>query len=243
MRFLLYNIRYATGGRPGRGPFGFFRRTGDHLDEIIRFIKEIKPDISGLIEVDAGSYRTRRRNQAQVIANALGHSHTYRSKYSSKSVARFIPVMRKQGNAFIVSDPKIEPRFHYFRKGVKRLLIELEMQDLVVYLVHLALGGRTRHQQLHDLYTRVKGSAKPCMVAGDFNTLWGEHEIQMFMAATGLASADAGNRPSFPSWAPRRHLDFILHSPEIVIDACELPHITLSDHLPIVCDFHIRRRP
>lgn len=242
MRFLLYNMRYATGGRPGRGPLSFFRRTGDHLGEIVRFVCDLKPDIVGLIEVDLGSYRSRRRNQAQVIANALGHGHAYRSKYAAESVARFIPVMRKQGNAFIVRDPKTQARFHYFRKGVKRLVIELETNEVVIFLVHLALGARTRHQQLHDLFARVKASSKPCIVAGDFNTLWGEHEIEMFMAATGLASADRRKRPTFPSWKPKRHLDFILHSPDIVVDHFELPKVTLSDHLPLVCDFRVGRR-
>ncbi len=43
-------------------------------------------------------------------------------------------------------------RSTFFDRGMKRLVIELELEHLVVYLVHLALGGKTRHQQLANLY-------------------------------------------------------------------------------------------
>ncbi len=239
MRFLLYNIRYGTGGTPGRGPFQFFRRTHGNLGAIIEFIRSVNPDVAGLVEVDAGSYRSRRLNQAKLIADALGHYHAYRSKYGATSVAHRIPVMRQQGNAFIVRDSASDTRFHYFTKGVKKLVIELELKEVVIFLVHLALGGRVRSHQLHDLYALVKAAHKPVIVAGDFNTLWGEHEIRLFLAACGLATADPRNHPSFPSWKPKRHLDFILHGPGITIDRFEIPKLQLSDHLPLVCDFHV----
>lgn len=240
MRFMLYNIRYGTGGHPGRGPFQFLRNTGMMLDRIVEFIQSASPDIIGLVEVDSGSYRSHRKNQAQVVAEAMGHYHAYRSKYGVRSLAHRIPVMRDQGNAFIVRDSPGDVRFHYFRKGVKRLIIELETPDVVIFLVHLALGARARSMQLHDLYALLKTTRKPVLVAGDFNMLWGEHEIQLFLAASGLSSADPRNRPSFPSWKPFRQLDFILHSRDIVIDRFDMPRVVLSDHLPLICDFHVR---
>ncbi len=239
MRFLLYNIRYGTGGRPGR-TLGFLRNTEAHLQQIIRFIQKIAPDVMGLVEVDSGSYRSGRLNQAQVIGEALGHGHAYRSKYGSGSISHRIPILRRQGNAFLAKEPLMRgAKYHYFAKGMKRLVIELETTDFSIFLVHLALGGRVRHRQLTDLYNLLKGTQKPHIVAGDFNTVWGEHEIQLFRAATGLQSADRHNRPSFPSWAPRRHLDFILYSRGIRVRRFDMPSVTLSDHLPLVCDFDV----
>ena len=238
MRFLLYNIRYGCGGRPGR-TLGFFRRTHAHLEDITAFIQSLNPDLIGLVEVDAGSYRSRRRNQAQVIADSLGHFHTYRSKYGVASRAHRIPVRSRQGNAILARGDPTQVKFHYFTRGVKRLVIELEMKQLVVFLVHLSLGARVRHRQLTDLYTLVKRTKKPLIVAGDFNTLWGEHEVKLFLGATGLVSADPDNLPSYPSWRPKRHLDFILHSPQIRVTGFHMPQVTLSDHLPLVCDFEI----
>ena len=239
MRFLLYNIRYATAARKPRFPWsGYFNRTSGHLDEIIRFIKPLQPDVIGLVEVDGGSYRTERRNQAESIAHELGHYHAYRTKYSETGrIARRMPVMKMQGNAFITRDSIPNARYHYFERGFKRLVIELELENLVIFLVHLSLGFRIRHQQLSMLYQLVKKTKKPHIVAGDFNALWGEKEIDLFLAATGLRNVNVEGKPSFPSWAPKRHLDFILCSPGITTQRFWMPEVTLSDHLPLVVDF------
>lgn len=241
MRFLLYNIRYGTGGQPLLFPWsGYFRRTAGNLDDIIDFMKPLDSDIIGLIEVDAGSYRSGRQNQAKTIADALGHYNLYRSKYDRLSFANLLPVMNKQGNAFLTRGTVTNGQFHYFKKGVKRLVIELELEDVTVFLVHLALSFRTRHHQLSDLYSLVKDTKKPLIVAGDFNTSWGDHEIRLFLAATGLTKAGPDNAHTFPSWAPKRQLDFILHSSEIKVTRFNTPRVTFSDHLPVVCDFKIR---
>jgi len=242
MRFLLYNVRYCSGhGGQFHFPWsGYLRRSDRHLNLITDFIKTMAPDIVGLLEVDAGSYRSRRRNQAALIAETLGHYHVYHSKYPARSLARRLPVMGKQVNAFLCRDPIHDRRFHFFKKGVKRLVIELELKNLVIFLVHLSLGYRTRHDQLNDLYTLVQTTKKPCIVAGDFNAFAGDREIKLFLAATGLASASAQPRPSFPSWNPRRQLDFILHNSAIQITDFFMPQVTFSDHLPLVCDFEIQ---
>jgi endonuclease/exonuclease/phosphatase (EEP) superfamily protein YafD len=81
---------------------------------------------------------------------------------------------------------------------------------------------------------------KPVMVAGDFNVLWGDRELQLFLAATGLSSANGQGQPSHPSRAPRRQLDYIFHSPDIEITDFRIPQVRLSDHTPLVCDFEIQ---
>jgi len=240
MRFLFYNIRYGTGGRRLLVPWsGYFRRTTKNLKAITDFVQDLDPDIIGLVEVDSGSYRSRSENQAEIIAKALSHEHTYKCKYDKKSFAHRVPIMRKQGNAFLTRDTVMDAKFHYFDRGVKRLVIQLELKELTVFLVHLALSFRARHHQLGALYTMVKNAKKPHIVAGDFNSRWGDQEIKLFLAATGLTSAGPSGIATYPSWAPKRQLDFILHSPHIKITNFEMPRVTLSDHLPLVCDFEM----
>ena len=240
MRFLLYNIRYATAHKRPRFPWsGYLRQTSGHLDKIIEFIRPLDPDVVGLVEVDAGSFRTRKCHQVEVMADALGHYHSYESKYCGTTRISTLPVMNKQGNAFLAKDTISNERFHYFNKGFKRLVIELELDGVTIFLVHLALGFRARHKQLAELYTLIKNSAGPHIVAGDFNALWGEDEIDLFLAATGLVNANIESAPSFPSWAPTRHLDFVLHSPEITANRFWMPDVQLSDHLPLVLDFDL----
>lgn len=242
MRFLLYNIRYGTGGNMSRFPLsGYIGRTRKHLDEIVRFLQEESPDVMGLIEVDAGSYRSGWKNQAEIIAKELGHYHSYKSKYSdAHPILHKIPVLNKQGNAFVCSDTVTNEKHHYVKRGVKRLVMELELDNVVFLLVHLALSYRVRQEQLRDLKRIVKRVDKPCIVAGDFNVLTGGAELELFKEAAGLVDPSPETFYTFPSWKPRMDLDFILHSPGIRVRDFRAPHVLYSDHLPVVCDFEVR---
>ena len=243
MRFFLYNIRYGTGsGIRFHLPFpfsGYLKRTQKNTRWIIEFIKQIKPDIIGLIEVDSGSFRTKWSNQAELVANALGHFYVYQSKYDTESLVSKLPVLNKQGNAFLTSEHIKAKKFHYFQKGIKRLVIELEFDKFCIFLVHLSIKFRHRHYQLSDLHSLINEAKKPVIVAGDLNALWGDHELNLFLAATGLKNANTQSVPSYPSRDPRLELDFILHSPQIKITNFFMPKINLSDHMPLVCDFEI----
>ena len=245
MRILLYNIRYATGTGPSfHLPLpgaGYLRSNRQALTDITRFIKSEDPDIVGLIEVDTGSIRSGMVNQAEFIAAELGHYSIFECKYGAESINSLMPIIRKQCNAFLASPRVHGERFHYFDTGIKRLIIELELADAVVFLVHLSLKYRHRQAQLRTLHDLVKASSKPVLLAGDFNTFWGEHEIYLFMQAAGLKSANTASLPSYPSGNPRRELDFILYTEGIEVLNFRVPAVRFSDHLPLVCDFEVRR--
>ena len=241
MRFLVYNIRYATGHNNGYHlPFpysGFFRSTHRNLDEIIQFIQSYMPDVIGLIEVDSGSYRTGKNCQAEVIASVLGYNHLVESKYGNRALVNRVPVMNKQSNALLTRESILRHTFHYFNEGVKRLVIEAEFESVIIFIVHLSLKFRHRQNQLNRLHQLVKKTRKPVIIGGDFNTFWGSEELDLFLAATGLINANPGNIPSHPSHAPLRQLDFILHSRELQVQNFLVPDIQLSDHSPLICDF------
>ncbi|NND58983.1 MAG: endonuclease [Gammaproteobacteria bacterium] len=242
MRLMLWNIRYATGYGPGfHLPVpgaGYLRANRKNLERITGFIEKVDPDVAGLIEIDTGSLRSG-VNQADAIAEALGHYSTYQCKYGEESFGNLVPILRKQSNAFLAAPRVHGERFHYFDIGIKRLIIELELENVAIYLVHLSLKYRHRHYQLRHLYDLVKASRKPVIVAGDFNTFWGEHEIYLFTEATGMTSANTDSLPSYPSRQPRKEIDFILYGPGIEPQGFEIPQVTLSDHLPLVFDFGI----
>ena len=246
MRLLLYNIRYAVGGGasmhmplPGAG---YVLGNQSVLPEITRFIKDVDPDIVGLIEVDTGSIRSRMVNQAEKIAADLRMNTSYETKYGSKSLNQLLPIVRKQGNAFMAAQRVHGEKFHYFDTGIKRLIIELEMEDFAVFLVHLSLKYRHRHLQLRRLHELIEATEKPVIVAGDFNTFWGENEIYLFLRAAGLRSANSDGIPTYPSRAPRKELDFVLYQQGIEVTSFEIPDVRLSDHLPLICDFEVTKQ-
>ena len=206
------------------------------LPEIAKFIKTVDPDVVGLIEVDTGSIRSRNINQAEKLAGDLGMNTSYETKYGQKSFNQLLPIVRMQGNAFMAAPRMHGETFHYFDTGIKRLIIELEMKDYAIFLVHLSLKYRHRHLQLRRLYDIIQETEKPVVVAGDFNTFWGENEIYLFMKAAGLRSANVDSLPTYPSRAPRKELDFILYQDGIKVTSFDIPNIRLSDHMPLVCD-------
>ena len=127
MRFLLYNIRYGTGvGSRFHLPVpyaGFFKRSTENYERIIEFIREASPDIVGLVEVDSGSFRTRNNCQADSLARQLGYNHIVESKYLQGSLAKRMPVLANQGNALLTRQDILEHRLHFFKHGMKRLVI------------------------------------------------------------------------------------------------------------------------
>ena len=241
MRFLLYNIRYGAGiGKRFHLPVpysGYLKHTNGNLRHIIEFIRSVHPDIIALIEVDSGSYRSENSNQAEAIAREIKHYHVYQSKYPVDSIVQKIPLVNKQGNALLTNQAIKSHRFHYFSEGMKRLVIELELNEFSIFLVHLSLKFRHRQYQLKELHSMVENVGKPVIVAGDFNVFWGDRELQLFAAATGLKNANDQGQPSHPSRSPRRQLDYIFHSPEIHVTRFQIPQVTFSDHAPLVCDF------
>ena len=245
MRLLVYNIRYATGTGPAfHLPVpgaGYLRSSKKVLDEITTFIRHEDPDLIGLVEVDTGSIRSGMVNQAEHIADSLGHYTAYECKYGSRSINNLVPIVRKQANALLAAPSVTGERFHYFDTGIKRLIIELELDGVCIFLVHLSLKYRHRQYQLRTLHDLVVAATKPVIVAGDFNTFWGTHEIYLFMRASGLRSANSLGLPSYPASTPRVELDFILVSAGIEIGEFRIPEVRFSDHRPLICDFEIRK--
>ena len=245
MKFMLYNIRYGTGGNVTYGGFlpyitGYFSGTQKHIRKIGEFLKKENPDVVGLVEVDLGSIRHGFENQVECLNKYLNGFHVHQVKYGDNSKFKKCPIVRNQGNAFLCKDDIHNIEFHHFDEGTKTLIIELELENVIFFLVHLALGAKTRLKQITQLYKLVKDSKKPIIIGGDFNLMLGEVEIELFLEASGLINPNKENIPTFPSWKASKHLDFVLHSPEIVINEFKIPSITLSDHLPIILDFHIK---
>jgi endonuclease/exonuclease/phosphatase family metal-dependent hydrolase len=241
LRFLLYNIRYGTGiGTQFHFPVpyaGYLKRSTENYRQITEFISRLAPDIVGLVEVDSGSFRTGNCCQAESLARLLEYDHVVESKYRCGSLPRRVPVLAKQGNALLSKEKFLDHQFHFFKKGIKRLAIEAKTANLTVFLVHLSLTYYNRQSQLQQLYELVKTTQGPVIVAGDFNVLWGDHELELFLAATRLRNANDQGHPSHPSRSPKRQLDFILYSQDLTVQNFFIPDVIFSDHAPLVCDF------
>lgn len=243
MRLLVYNIAYGTGS-PGREykrlftSHRYLRTDQKYFQQIREFIGGQQPDVIGLIEVDSGSFRTGKVNQVQELADELGHYHVCQSKYGNNSFANRVPLLRNQVNAVLTSTENAVTSYHYFPCGVKKLVIEIEIEEITFFFVHLSLRKSTRAEQLEYLSGLIP-RGRPVIIAGDFNCFSGTEELRHICGDHGLINANMKNSPTYPAWEPVRQLDFILHSPQIVPDRFEIMPVELSDHLPLLMDFHV----
>lgn len=241
MRILFYNIRYGTGcGWSYHFPFpfaGFFRPARDGTERIGALLDDLDVDVACLCEVDGGSYRQGGRNQARSLA-PRSWNHAFSPKYGTSPLSR-LPLFSTQGNAVLSRLPIVASRENLFSRGVKRSLLEVEFPGFTVLLTHLSLGRSARKTQLEELALRCRSRNRPLLVGGDFNLLRGSQELKPLLEATGLVDADATARPTFPSRRPTRRLDCLLTTPDVRVRTFDLPDVTLSDHLPLLCDVDI----
>ena len=69
----------------------------------------------------------------------------------------------------------------------------------------------------------------------------GKRRNRTVLKAGKLQNVNNRREPTFPSWAPKKELDFILCSEDIKIKDYKVLRNTLSDHLPILLDFEIKK--
>ncbi len=241
MRLLLYNIAYGTGTTGGLqsilAAYRYLRTGRGFLDHIIRFIERSKADIVGLVEIDTGSFRTGFMDQTELVARRLKHYRHCEVKYGRRSIGRRIPILRKQANAFFSLEKAAQSQVFYFPFGFKRMILELNLDGIRFFLVHLALNRRMRRRQMDYLVKLAAMNPGPLVIAGDFNVFGGEEEVRSLMDTLDLYDPNSENCPTFPSGNPRFKLDYILCTKDIRKISLEVPSVAFSDHLPVIFDF------
>lgn len=244
-RILVYNMAYGTGAPKSFSSNllnipRYFMSTRANLNKISRFINSQHADLIGLLEVDTGSYRSSSINQAARISKYLNKFCHVSTKYGDRLSGRIIPILRKQGNAILTKDNNSSGIYHYFPSGFKKLIIELALDEFRFFLLHLSLSKRVRRIQLnHIANLLVSNKNRPVIIAGDFNTFGGMEELKAIQKELNLLNPNIDGIPTFPSWAPKYQVDFILCSKGIKIKKFEVPNVKLSDHLPLILDFEI----
>ncbi|MBR0667655.1 EEP domain-containing protein [Roseomonas hellenica] len=242
LRILTYNVHGCRGtdGRlaPGR---------------IIDVIREARPDVIALQELDAGRARSGHVDQAQAIAEALGmafHFHPalqhVEEQYGDAILSRLPLRLVKAGPLPAPHNrPLLEPR------GAVWAAIRFGDVELQVINTHLGLLPQERVMQAEALlglgwlqHPECRG--RPAVLLGDFNA-WPRSRAYELMASH-LRDAQRslpGHRPraTFPSRWPMLRIDHVFISGDVVVRAVEVPRARgerlASDHLPLVVDLVI----
>lgn len=201
-----------------------------NLDRIAVALRSF--DIVGLQEVDSGSLRTGFINQTKYLAEQarfpFWHCQTNRrlgkfAQHSNALLSRLTP-----------TDLIEQPLPGLPGRGVLIARLGSAATGLTLFVLHLALGRRTRLRQIAYLADLVN-SYPYVIVLGDLNCGIASQELKQLLRDTDLQSPSE-NLNTFPSWQPRWRLDHILLSPGISIQSAYIPGWMFSDHLPIAMD-------
>jgi endonuclease/exonuclease/phosphatase family metal-dependent hydrolase len=238
LRLLSYNIQTGTTTTQFRQ---FLTQSWKHvlphtqrmenLSHIAKMITDY--DVVGLQEVDAGSLRSGFINQTEFIADRgsfpFWHHQTNRrlgkiAQHSNGVLSKFKPSE--------ISDHRLPGPI----PGRGALFVRFGHGDdsLVVVILHLALGKKSRMRQL-GYVSEVANEFQHVVVMGDMNCRADSPEIQALLNRANLLEP-AHDLYTWPSWRPERNIDHILVSPTIRVEKTQVLNHTFSDHLPIAMD-------
>lgn len=107
---------------------------------------------------------------------------------------------------------------------------------LVVVMMHLALGARTRTRQLAYIRELI-GDYRHQVLMGDMNT----HAVDLLenspLRDLGLMAPQV--EATFPSWRPQRNLDHIPLSSDLALERVDVLDQPISDHLPVSVEIRL----
>ena len=210
---------------PHKGRAGNLERIGDLLSDF---------DLVALQEADGGSHRSGYINQVKYLAQQGEFPYWYQqlnrnlgrlAQHSNGLLSRLRP-------AVIEDHPLPGPA------GRGAILVRYgEGPDaLVVVIMHLALGTKTRTRQLAYIRELIGGYQHQVLM-GDMNTHANDLLHTSPLRDLGLLAPQM--EATFPSWRPQRCLDHILLSPSLTLERVQVLDQPISDHLPVAVDIRL----
>ena len=187
-------------------------------------------DFVALQETDSGSIRSGFVNQVEYIADQARFPYWY------SQLNRDLAPFARHGSGLLsrIAPAAVEDhRLPGAIPGRGAIVVRLPYGDstVVLVLLHLSLGERSRQQQLEYVRGLIDGEPNVVLM-GDMNSHLSQLLFNSPLARTDLRPADSV-QPTYPSWRPLLALDHVLVSPSLAIREYEVLDCRLSDHRPI----------
>jgi endonuclease/exonuclease/phosphatase family metal-dependent hydrolase len=197
-------------------------------------------DLVALQEVDGGSIRSNNINQVEYLAKNGGFPYWYAQ--TNRDLGR----LAQHGNGLLsriaphaLEDHKLPGAIP--GRGAVIARMPYAGDELVVVMLHLSLGDRSRHRQLAYIAELI-AHERQVVVMGDMNT-----SLSRLMADSPLKNVNLrpteNPQPTYPAWQPSQVLDHILVSSNLVVKDFEVLGHRLSDHLPVALELAAVSRP
>ncbi|MEG1343408.1 MAG: endonuclease/exonuclease/phosphatase family protein [Pseudomonas sp.] len=210
---------------PHTGRAGNLQKIGELLGDF---------DLVALQEADGGSLRSGYVNQVEHLAQLGAFPYWYQQL--NRNLGRFAQhsngVLSRLKPQLLEDHPLPGPA------GRGAILVRFgEGEDaLVVVMMHLALGAKTRALQLAYIRELI-GGYRHQVLMGDMNTHANDLLQHSPLRDLGLVAPQV--QATFPSWRPQRCLDHILLSPSLTLERVEVLAQPISDHLPVAVEIRL----
>jgi endonuclease/exonuclease/phosphatase family metal-dependent hydrolase len=191
-------------------------------------------DLVALQEADGGSHRSGYVNQVEHLA------HLGRFPYWYQQLNRNMGRLAQHSNGVLsrLRPTLIEDHPLPGPAGRGAILVRFGDGDnaLVVVMMHLALGSKTRSLQLGYIRELI-GGYRHQVLMGDMNTHANDLLLHSPLRDLGLLAPQV--EATFPSWRPQRCLDHILLSPTLTLERVQVLAHPISDHLPVAVEIRL----
>lgn len=191
-------------------------------------------DLVALQEVDGGSLRSGYVNQVEHLAQLGAFPYWYQQL--NRNLGRF--AQHSNGVLSRLKPQQLEDHPLPGPSGRGAILVRFgEGEDaLIVVMMHLALGAKTRTRQLAYIRELI-GGYRHQVLMGDMNTHASDLLDHSPLRDLGLVAPQI--EATFPSWRPQRCLDHILLSPTLALERVEVLSQPISDHLPVAVEIRL----
>ncbi len=216
---------------------GGFGGGGLNLDDIGREIARMGPDVALLQEVDRGRRRSRRQDQASILASRLGMNVAYDPNSGRRSGGTI-------GNAVLSRFPITSvrratlPRGGAEPRGVMRVTVDIENVEVAVFVTHLEhTSGGVRRRQMRYIAGAVRREGLPHVLGGDLNATPGSAVLGIARRVLRDAWPAAGRGGA--RTVPRARIDYLMHGPTVrALEARVVPS-RISDHHAVIGAFEV----
>ncbi|WP_414154559.1 endonuclease/exonuclease/phosphatase family protein [Pseudomonas sp. BNK-43-a] len=210
---------------PHTGRVGNLQKIGDLLADF---------DLVALQEADGGSLRSGYVNQVEHLAQLGAFPYWYQQL--NRNLGRF--AQHSNGVLSRLKPQHLEDHPLPGPAGRGAILVRFgEGEDaLIVVMMHLALGAKTRALQLGYIRELI-GGYRHQILMGDMNTHANDLLERSPLRDLGLIAPQV--EATFPSWRPQRCLDHILLSPSLTLERVEVLSQPISDHLPVAVEIRL----
>ena len=253
-----YNIAHGRGAEKGTSNW-----SGDGVEKaekakaIGRFLAESGIDIVVLNEVDFDASWSGRQDQASLIAETGDFPFIARQINFNLALPGF---SLKFGNALLSRFPIIhaervplpaysQPEALFFgnHDAIRATIAIDSTSELDLWGLHLEVRDQATRVSAVERIVDQLNESRPIILAGDLNSEFSESPsaetaLETLLRSNLIETPPVACEPSgtFPSMAPKRSLDWIVHSSLLERVECGVVAIELSDHLPVVSRFRIR---